>query len=222
MIRAIVFDFDGLILDTETPLIDAFGEVHRKRNMPFDRAKFMRSVGTVDQDFDPWKAFGPTAPRSELETERLRINQERLEQQKILPGVAELIAEARQRGLHLAVASNSSREHVDGYLKHLGLFEKFEFTSCRTDDTPPKPAPDLYLAVLKKLKVRGNEALALEDSQTGITSARAAGLWCVAVPNESTREQDFAQAHLRLDSLANQTLGTVFGGLRRGTRGGKP
>src|SRR5580704_8217833 len=190
MIRALVFDFDGLIFDTETPMVSAYGEIHRKRNMPFDRARFTRSIGTVDQDTDPWKAFGPTAPRAELETERLRINQELLEQQTILPGVVDLIDQTRQNGLRLAVASNSSREHVDGYLKYLGLHEKFEFISCRTDDTPPKPAPDLYLAVLKKFDVLGEEALAFEDSATGIASARAAGLWCVAVPNESTREQD--------------------------------
>ncbi|HZP60669.1 MAG TPA: HAD-IA family hydrolase [Opitutaceae bacterium] len=223
MIRAIVFDFDGLIFDTETPLIDAFAEVHRKRNMPFDRAKFIRAVGTIEADFDPWKAFGPTAPRSELETERLRINQERLEQQKVLPGVVELINEARQRGLQLAVASNSASAHVTGYLKYLGLFEKFDFLSCRdNDETPPKPAPDLYLATLKSLKLRGDEVLALEDSAPGIAAARAAGLWCVAVPNESTAEQDFSEAHLRLDTLGNQTLAKLYAGLRMGARGGKP
>jgi HAD superfamily hydrolase (TIGR01509 family) len=222
MIRALVFDFDGLIFDTETPMIAAYGEIHRKRNQPFDRARFMRSIGTVDADFDPWKAFGPTAPRSDLDTERLRLNQELLEQQKVLPGVVDLIGEARQHGLPLAVASNSSREHVDGYLKYLGLYEKFEFISCRADDTPPKPAPDLYLATLKKLNVDGDEALALEDSATGIAAARAAGLWCVAVPNESTREQDFSAAHLRLESLAGQTLAMIYTGLRMGARGGKP
>jgi HAD superfamily hydrolase (TIGR01509 family) len=222
MIRALVFDFDGLIFDTETPMIAAYGEIHRKRNVPFDRARFMRSIGTVDQDLDPWKAFGPTAPRSDLDAQRLRLNQEFLEPQKVLPGVVNLIDEARQHGLPLAVASNSSREHVDGYLKYLGLHEKFEFISCRTDDMPPKPAPDLYLAALKKLKVKGGEALALEDSATGIASARAAGLWCVAVPNDSTREQDFTLAHLRLESLAGQTLAMIYAGLRMGARRGKP
>jgi HAD superfamily hydrolase (TIGR01509 family) len=161
-------------------------------------------------------------PRSELEAERIRINQELLNQQKMLPGVLNLIDEARQRGLPLAVASNSFREHVDNYLKYLGLQEKFDFTCCRTDNTPPKPAPDLYLAALEKLNVRGEEAISLEDSATGIAAARAAGMWCVAVPNDSTRAQDFAQAHLRLESLAGQTLGMIYAGLRMGARGGKP
>jgi HAD superfamily hydrolase (TIGR01509 family) len=222
MIRAIVFDFDGLIFDTETPLINAYGEIYRKHGMPFDRAKFMRFTGAIDLAFDPWKAFGSAAPRSELEAGKSRINHELLEQQKIMPGVVELIDEIRQRGLQTAVASNSSREHVEGYLKRLGLFEKFEFICCRTDGTPPKPAPDLYLGVLEKLKVRGDEALALEDSATGIAAAHAAGLWCVAVPNESTCGQDFALAHLRLDSLAGQTLASLFAGLRMGVHGGKP
>ncbi|HWZ94520.1 MAG TPA: HAD-IA family hydrolase [Opitutaceae bacterium] len=222
MIRALIFDFDGLIFDTETPMVNAYAEVHRRRNIPFDRARFLRSIGTIDHDFDPWKAFDPAAPRPELENERIQINQKLLDQQKMLPGVLKLIDEAREHGLPLAVASNSFREHVGSYLKYLGLHEKFEFTSCRTDATPPKPAPDLYLAALEKLHVRGNEALALEDSETGIAAARAAGLWCVAVPNESTRDQDFTQAHLRLESLAGQTLAMIYTGLRMGARGGKP
>jgi HAD superfamily hydrolase (TIGR01509 family) len=216
MIRALVFDFDGLIFDTETPMVNAYNEIHRSRNMPFDRPRFMRTIGTIDADFDPWLAFGPTAPRAELETERIRINQDLLNQQKILPGVAELINEARQHGLPLAVVSNSSREHVTNYLKYLSLSEKFEFTCCRTDGTPPKPAPDLYLSALEKLHVRGNEAVAFEDSATGIASAHAAGLWCVAVPNESTSEQDFSQAHLRLKSLTGQKLAMIYTGLRMG------
>ncbi|HXA14364.1 MAG TPA: HAD family phosphatase, partial [Opitutaceae bacterium] len=155
MIRALVFDFDGLILDTETSLIDAYGEIHRKRNMPFDRAKFTRQVGTAaGQAFDPWKAFGATAPRADLEAEMQRLSLERLAQQQILPGVIELLTEARQRGLRLAVASNSTRDHVIGHLKRLGLFDKFEFFACHEDVTEAKPAPDLYLLVMENFRLR--------------------------------------------------------------------
>lgn len=222
MIRAIALDFDGVILDTETPLIDAYSEVYRKRNMPFDRARFERHVGTSDASFEPWKAFGEAAPRGELEAELQRRYAERMEQQQIMPGVVELIGEIRQRGLLLGMASNSLREHVIGHLKRFGLFENFDYLVCGEDAAAPKPAPYLYLVLVEKFKVRYDEVLAIEDSASGIASARAAGLWCLAVPSESTREHDFSRAHHRVESLAGQTLNALLAGLRMGARGGKP
>ncbi|MDE3085084.1 MAG: HAD-IA family hydrolase, partial [Verrucomicrobiota bacterium] len=107
-------------------------------------------------------------------------------------------------------------------LKRLGLFEKFDHIVCREDALQPKPAPHLYLALVEKFKVRYDETLAIEDSAAGVASARKAGLWCLAVSNESTREHDFSAAHHLIESLASQTLGQIYAGLRMGARGGKP
>ena len=215
MIRALVFDFDGLILDTETPLIESYGDVHSAHGVPFDHAVFLRSVGHADYAFDPWHGFSPHADRAALEVERRARKDERLRRQTILPGVAALLEAARAGGLRVGLASNSEHSWVEPHLDRLGLLDRFEFLACREDVASPKPEPDLYQLVLNRFGLRGFEAIAFEDSQTGARAAKRAGLWCVAVPNVSTGHHDFAQADLQLASLAGSTLAELtrrFGG----------
>jgi HAD superfamily hydrolase (TIGR01509 family) len=206
MIRALVFDFDGLILDTETPLIEAYGDVHAAHGHPFDRTEFLRSIGHSDYAFNPWRAFGAAADAAALEELRHHHNRARTLKQSLLPGVTALLEGAREANLRLAVASNSSHEHVEGHLKRLGLHTHFEFFACRGDAPSPKPEPDLYRLVLQRFGLRGGEAIAFEDSHTGSLAAKRANLWTVVVPNESTAHHDFAHADLRVSSLADVTL----------------
>jgi HAD superfamily hydrolase (TIGR01509 family) len=209
MIRALVFDFDGLILDTETPLIDAYGDVHAAHGKPFDRVQFMHAVGQHDFTFNPWHAFGPDADHAALEVERHVHNRARTLLQPLLPGVAPLLESAHAAGLSVAVASNSSHEHVEGHLTRLGLHRYFSFFACRGDTPSPKPEPDLYKLVLNQLGVRGPEAIAFEDSFTGCLAAKRAHLWVVAVPNGVTEHHDFTPADLRVGSLAELELGAL-------------
>jgi HAD superfamily hydrolase (TIGR01509 family) len=209
MIRALIFDFDGLIVDTETALIDAYGDVHGAHGVAFDRLLFIRNVGHADYGFDPWRDFGAAADRLGLETERLAFNRTRNQAQAVLPGVVPLIDEGRQAGLRIGLASNSSHAHVEVHLARLGLLERFDFLACREDVPAPKPEPDLYRFVLSHFGIRGHEAIAFEDSHTGTLAARRAGLWVVAVPNVSTGHHDFANAHLRVRSLADCRLGEL-------------
>lgn len=206
MIRALVFDFDGLILDTETPLIDAYGEMYAAQGLAFDREQFIRHVGHADYSFDPWAPFPATADRAALEEERRRRNREILVHQPVLPGVLSLLDAARDAGLKLAMASNSSHDWVEGHLSRLGLHDRFSFFACRGDTPSPKPEPDLYRLAVNQLGARSHEAIAFEDSASGTLAARRAGLWVVAVPNPCTHEHDLGSAHLRIDSLANVTL----------------
>lgn len=210
MIRALVFDFDGLIIDTETPLIDAYGAVHAKYGVPFDRELFIRSVGHADYSFDPWHGFSPHADRAALEVERRQLKDHLLLQQPVLPGVAALLEQARARRLRVGIASNSHHAWVEPQLKRLGLFDWFEFFACREDAPSPKPEPDLYRLVLNQFGVRGREAIAFEDSHTGSLAAKRANLWCVAVPGPSTAHHDFSHVDLSVDSLVNVTLGSLM------------
>ncbi|HVU26048.1 MAG TPA: HAD-IA family hydrolase [Opitutus sp.] len=210
MIRALVFDFDGLILDTETPLIDSYAEVHAAHGVPFERALFVRSVGHADYAFDPWHGFSPHADRAALEVDRRARKDALLLRQPILPGVIALLDAARDRGLRIGLASNSSHEWVDGNLARLGLLDRFEFIACRGDAPSPKPEPDLYKLVLHRFGLRGFEAIAFEDSHAGIVAAHRAGLRTVAVPNTSTAHHDFAAADLRVASLADVTLDVLL------------
>jgi HAD superfamily hydrolase (TIGR01509 family) len=206
MIRALVFDFDGLILDTETPLIDAYAEVHADHGVPFDRAAFLHSVGHADYAFDPWHGFSPHADRVALEVDRRARKDALMLRQPILPGIVAMLDAARTSGLRVGLASNSEHTWVDPHLKRLGLFDRFEFIACRGDAPSPKPEPDLYRLVLNRFGLRGHEGIAFEDSHTGVLAAKRANLWAVAIPNESTAHHDFQPADLQLKSLAEITL----------------
>lgn len=206
MIRALIFDFDGLIIDTETPLIDAWATMHARAGLVYPREDAHRLVGRVDFDFDPWTAFGPGADREALEAEHRRLAREIVRRQPLLPGVSPCLREAHAAGLKLGVASNSSHRHVDGHLARLGLLPLFDVTCCREDAPVGKPEPDLYRTVICKLEVNPEEAIAFEDSTAGTVAARRAGLRVVAVPNPSTRRHDLSAAHLVLSSLSAMPL----------------
>ena len=209
MIRAFVFDFDGLILDTETPLIDAYAEVHAAHGIAFDRAAFLRSVGHADYSFDPWHGFSPHADRAELEVKRRAVKDAMMLRQPILPGVVDLLEAAAAAGVRIGLASNSSHAWVDGHLQRLGLFERFDFIACREDAPSPKPEPDLYKLVLNQFGLRGFEAVAFEDSHTGSLAAKRAQMWAVAAPNESTAHHDFSHVDWLVRSLAEVDLASL-------------
>ena len=211
MIQALILDFDGLVLDTETALIDAYGDVHRSHGAAFDRALFTRGVGHADFAFDPWRGFPPGADRAALEAERKRFNRARNEASPVLPGVVALLDEAAGAGLRVGLASNSGHAHVEGHLARLGLLARFHFVACREDVASPKPEPDLYRLVLNRFGLAGREAIAFEDSATGIIAARRAAIWVVAVPNASTDLHDLSGADLRVSSLADCRLGELMG-----------
>jgi len=219
MPRALVFDFDGLILDTETPLIDGFADVHAAHDLPFDRDLFLRSVGHAEYAFDPWKRFGRDVNRQDLEVELQFYKRIRVLAQPVLPGVIDLMNAADATGWPLALASNSGHTHCEEHLQRLGLLSRFRFVACREDVASPKPEPDLYRLVVNQLGLRPHEAVALEDSHTGSLAAKRAGLWCVVAPNASTAHHAFDHADWRVASLEEVTPDVLikrFGGNGRG------
>ncbi|HEY3754642.1 MAG TPA: HAD-IA family hydrolase [Opitutaceae bacterium] len=209
MLRTLIFDFDGLIIDTESALIDAYAAVHRRHSIPFDRDVFLRSVGHADYSFDPWHAFEKRADRAELELERRMVNKQLDRLLPLLPGVLSLIDAARESGLPLGVASNSRHPHVEGHLGRLGLRDRFAIISCRDDVPSPKPEPDVYRFALNQLGLPPHSAAAFEDSHTGALAAKRAGLYVVTVPNGSTAHHDFSPADWRVRSLTEVGLSAL-------------
>ncbi|HXD81294.1 MAG TPA: HAD family hydrolase [Candidatus Acidoferrum sp.] len=209
MIRAIVFDFDGLILDTEEPVYRSWLEVYEAHGeqLPFER--WVQIVGSTTAGFHPQhhleERLGRSLPQEELDR-RIGRRTEMILAQEVLPGVLRRIAEAKAMGLKLGVASSSTTEWVRGHLARLGILESFECMRCRDDVANAKPEPDLYLAVLECLGVRASEAIAIEDSPNGVLAAKRAGMRCVAIPNSITAQLDLGQADLLLGSLAEVTL----------------
>ena len=122
MIRALIFDFDGLILDTESSLIAAYGDVHAAHGVAFDRDHFLRSVGHADYAFDPWHAFEKRADRAALEIERREFNRARDLALPVLPGVVALLDAARTQSLRVALASNSTHKPFAYYVAGGALY----------------------------------------------------------------------------------------------------
>jgi hypothetical protein len=141
MILALVFDFDGLILDTETPILDAWEQVHTDAGLACVRQEAMDLIGEVDHDYDLWRAFGPGADRHALKLEHRRLTREFLLTQPLLPGVQDRLDEARQLGLLLAIASNSSSNWVARNLPRLGLKEYFPRSIAGTMSRAANPNP---------------------------------------------------------------------------------
>ena len=206
MLRALIFDFDGLLVDTETVLIDAWVQMHEEDGLSCDRNALHYIVGHTGIEHDYWAAYAPEADRTALD-ERYRLTARKLTlAAPPLPGTLALLASARAAGLKIGLASNSSHEHVEGHLSHRGMRGYFDFIACRDDVENGKPEPDVYLAALRGLGAGPRETIAFEDSVPGHVAAHRAGLRVVVVPNPSTLHCEFPHAALKLGTLAETSL----------------
>ena len=209
LIRAIVFDFDGLILDTEGPIYQSWLEVYEAHDVVLPFELWVKTVGSSNQAFQPQHHLEERLGRpltQQVIDRRVERRVELVLAQPLLPGVAGLVDEAGAAGLKVGVASSSSKDWVSGHLERLGLLARFDCIRCRDDVQRVKPEPDLYLAVVDCLGVPASEAVAIEDSPNGIAAAKSAGLRCVVIPNPITAGLDLRAADLRLGSLADVTL----------------
>jgi HAD superfamily hydrolase (TIGR01509 family) len=210
MIRALIMDFDGLILDTEVPSFQSWDEIFQEYGCSLHLSAWAAWLGGSPDMFDPYEyletQLGRAVDREEIRRKQVQREAELIEAQAILPGVEDCIADAKRLGLKLGVASSSDREWVFGHLSRLGLIGHFDGIKCLEDVETAKPDPGLFLAVLDELGIGPDEAVVLEDSPHGITAAKAAGIFCVAVPNSLTRQLSTDHADLRLDSLAELPL----------------
>jgi HAD superfamily hydrolase (TIGR01509 family) len=210
LIRAFVFDFDGLIIDTEEPVYRSWLEVYQAHGeqLPFDRWIQIVGSATSAATFDPKghleERLGRPLTQVVLER-RIERRAEMVLAEPIRPGIVELATAARAVGLRVGVASSSTCQWVKGHLQRLGIIELFDCVRCRDDVAAVKPAPDLYLSVLECVGVKAEEAIALEDSPNGIVAAKAAGMWCVAVPNVITGGLDLSRADAILPTLDGVT-----------------
>jgi len=215
-VRALVFDFDGLILETETPAYQAWVEIYREFGHELPKALWLDYIGREGGWFDALVYLeglaGPQRDRDAITRRRDARKTELVMAVAETAGLRELLTEARSRDLRLAVCSSSTPKWVLGHLDRLDLRAFFDHIQCR--DRPElraKPAPDLYLAACAGLDVRPEEAIAFEDSRNGMLAAQAAGMRCVVVPNELTIAMDLAGADHRFESLAAISLGELLG-----------
>ena len=211
-VRALIFDFDGLIVDSEGPGFQAWSELYASYGcaLPFD--KYSACIGTLG-GFDLHgylqQQSGRSFEREDLENACNARWLELMKEQPLLPGIAACITSAKTRGLKLAIASSSTEEWVTGNLRRFGLLDRFDAICTRDYVASVKPDPALYLLALEKLGVAADEAIAFEDSPPGILAAKRAGLFCIAIPNPLTKDMALELADRRLSSLEEFDLDHV-------------
>lgn len=211
--RALIFDFDGLILDTESTDFEAWARLYEQHGHELPRERWVATIGTDGAAFDPASHLGVLLGRvldvQAVRAERRPVRDALVRSLDPLPGVVDWLEAARARGLPLAIASSSPLAWVERHLRHVGLDHYFAEIVTVDQVERAKPHPDLYQCALEKLGVAAEHGLALEDSPHGLAAAGAAGLRCVAVPGPMTRHLDFAGAALVLESLVERTLESV-------------
>ena len=218
MIRALIFDFDGLILETEEPTYQSWVEIYQSFGFSLPFSTWSAVIGTTHGDFDPQveleKLLNHHVDWETVEPIRQASENALIEAQPILPGAETYLRDARQLGLKIGLASNSPTRWVIGHLTRIGLLDCFDCIRTSDDVHSFKPDPSVYLSALKGLSVSADDSFALEDSPLGIRAAKSAGLFCVAVPNKLTRCLDISLADFQLSSLTElpleQLLDKVF------------
>jgi putative hydrolase of the HAD superfamily len=206
-LRALLFDFDGLLVDTESTEFRAWCELYERQGHVLELDRWSAAIGTIGgfEPKDHLASLGVALDDEALNTQQRR-NLELCALEGLRPGVAELLDEAERRGVATAVVSSSSRAWVGGHLEQRAAGARFAELICADGDpSRAKPCPVLYLEALTRLGVAATEAVAFEDSPNGIAAAKAAGIYCVAVPNPITASLDLSAADLRVDSLRDVT-----------------
>ncbi|MCF6410988.1 HAD family hydrolase [Pseudalkalibacillus salsuginis] len=214
MIKAIVFDFDGLILDTESCEYDVLQKIYKEHGAELPLEVWGECIGTHSNYFDAHeyleKQIGKNLDRDTIKQQRLDIFQELIKDKGPMPGVVEYLEAAEKLGLKIGLASSSSYKWVSNHLKNLGIFDYFECIKTSDDVEKVKPDPTLFQEAVKCLGVKPEEAVAFEDSANGAKAAKKAGLHTVIIPNMVTRHLTFEEYDLRLESLAELKLNEMI------------
>ena len=210
MIRALLFDFDGTIVDTESVDLRSWQEVFEQHGVELPLDRFALRIGTLSgpNELDELDALlASPCDREAINAARRLRERELLEAESLRPGVREYLDDARRLGLAVAIVSSSSDEWIADGLTQLECADGWTCVVCANGDRErAKPAPTLYLDALERLGVAANEAIAFEDSPNGIAAARTAGIFTVAVPNAVTAQLDLSHADLVVSSLEELPL----------------
>lgn len=217
MIKALIFDFDGLILDTETPDYLAWKDIYHEHGFELPHDEWGKIVGGYGlSNFDAAEHLALLS-QARLDSASLRARHQleasaAIARASVLPGVLDYIHAAKRLGLRLAIASSSPHDWVDTHAKRLGIFQYFDKVICADDVAigRTKPNPDLFLMALNQLQVQKEAAIVFEDSPNGVSAANRAGIFVVAVPNPVTAKLVIKGANLTLSSLSEMPLITLL------------
>ena len=219
MIEALIFDFDGVIIDTETPAYETWQEVFNANNAKLDRSIWQRIIGGGAEKFDAYQhleeTLGARLSSDAIKMARRARYEAIVRSSPLLPGVVDYIQDAHTLGLKIGVASSSNRDWVEGHLAERDLLGLFHCVITSDDVENIKPNPDIYLAAMSRLNISPDRAVAIEDSFNGIVAAKMAGMNCVAIPNQMTLDMPLGKADLQLNALSDIGLKDLLDALTR-------
>ncbi|WP_309722937.1 HAD family hydrolase [Armatimonas sp.] len=216
--RALIFDFDGTILDTETPEFLSWEKIYHQHDQILPRNLWLSAIGVGPQDakFNPYthleELVGTSLDHEKLRAQRHKIFYRTLDDEPIRPGVTDWLEQASTNGLHIGLASSSPYDWVHGHLERLGL--RSHFSAIYTSDhvERAKPHPELYEKTAAHFGVKPSACIAIEDSFNGVTAAKAAGCYCIATPNPMTVTMDLSAADRIVLSLEEIRLAELLEG----------
>jgi len=195
---AVLFDFDGILVDTEWEIYQAWLETFREHGHDLPLSLYTRCIGS---DFDAWSPKLHLEELTLLNFDWIQMDERRqirirsaLAKHGPIDGVVAVLKLLREIGIPIAVVSSSSHHWVDGWLEKLDLIDFFQEIVCKGDAPKIKPAPDLFFEAARRLKVNAADCLVIEDSLNGLNSAKAAGMMAWMVPNRVTAGLDFTSA----------------------------
>jgi len=213
VIKAIIFDFDGLIVDTETYEIQSYQQIYEEHHMPFPHKRWLENIGTHGT-FNPFEEL--INAKKELILEQLVLERNTKYEQltkDIQPrdGVLDYLNRGKELGLKIAIASSSSKKWVTTYLERLGILTYFDCIYSSDDVANVKPDPELYIKTINHFNLQPEEAIVFEDSANGSLAAIRAGIPCVIVPNKTTSTLIFHEkVALRMSSKTEKSLDEVI------------
>ncbi|NYH77366.1 HAD superfamily hydrolase (TIGR01509 family) [Actinopolyspora biskrensis] len=204
--RLLIFDFDGVIADTEAAVLQSWQELYREFGQELETRWWVDNVlgkpaGTIDVLAELEHRLAAPLDRPELARRRQERETCLVDRVAPRPGLRELLRQAREQHCRTAVASNSTRAWVLPHLRRMELVDCWDGIRCRDDVDRPKPDPQIYLRLVELLGTSAKNSIAFEDSPLGVTASANAGLVSVANPTSLTRDSSFPEARLRLDSL---------------------
>jgi HAD superfamily hydrolase (TIGR01509 family) len=213
-VRALLLDFDGTMVDTESVDWRSWEEVFAQHGVEVPRERFLLRIGTLNgpDELDELDALLDTpVDREAVQAARRARERELIADEPLRPGVDRLLEEAAELGLQVAIVSSSTRDWVQSHLERLAIGHHVALVHCADGDRDRcKPSPVLYLEALEQLGVRAGEAIALEDSRNGVAAAKAAGIFTVAFPNPVTSGSDLSGADLVVHSLEDIPLRSLL------------
>jgi HAD superfamily hydrolase (TIGR01509 family) len=210
MIRGVVFDMDGLIIDTEWPDYQSWHELYAEYGHDLPLQDWIPYVGLWGPPLNLYERLealiGEEIDRAALRARR-RARCDELVRAGMIPmaGFDALVEELTAHGYRRGLASTSSRDWVDFVVDGLSVRPHFHAIVAGDEVAARKPAPDVYLRAAERLGVSPEECLALEDSAPGVASAKAAGMACIAVPNRVTLYHDLSAADRQVEHLGEIT-----------------